>query len=307
MALPICQENRDFNAIPSSLHNIANLFESMNRVADAHSARLLSYDLVIHLKYPGYVFKALLNLFFSYAITGAIAEAEVTWSKLNPMGRSWHRNIYSAGEAEYWYAVFQFCYFDLREKDLTKAEKLARLGHSRSVTRGLLNLRGRWHLDRGEIVPTIDSLRETVRLSRSAGLEAPESEALLALARLRGGDRTKAHEEAERLSAKPDECALTVARLWQALGEPENALERALRAHRWAVADGEPYVRRWDLNQTRALLTELGAELPPVPQYDPATRQPFPWEEHVRAAIEELRAGKEHEKAKGKHKRSPRR
>ena len=64
----------------------------------------------------------------------------------------------------------------------------------------------------------------------------------------------------------------------------------ALRAHEWAVADGEPYVYRHLLDSTRTLLEELGAELPEVPQHDPASDPPFEWEADVRKMIEELKA-----------------
>jgi hypothetical protein len=49
-----------------------------------------------------------------------------------------------------------------------------------------------------------------------------------------------------------------VAELWWRLREHDHAVEHALRAHRWAVADGEPYVYRYYLDRTRTLLAELG-------------------------------------------------
>ncbi|HXM44768.1 MAG TPA: hypothetical protein VN924_26260 [Bryobacteraceae bacterium] len=58
---------------------------------------------------------------------------------------------------------------------------------------------------------------------------------------------------------------------------------------------GEPYVFRFELDKARALLEKLGAEIPNLPPYDPATAEKLPWEEEVAAAIEELRAEKEAE------------
>jgi hypothetical protein len=57
-----------------------------------------------------------------------------------------------------------------------------------------------------------------------------------------------------------------------------------------ATADGEPYVWRYYLDRTRALLAELGATLPEEPRYDPSTTPSYPWEKDVRAVIERLRA-----------------
>jgi hypothetical protein len=72
----------------------------------------------------------------------------------------------------------------------------------------------------------------------------------------------------------------------------------ALAAYKAAWADGEPYVFRYALNKARALLEQLGAEIPDLPPYDPAKDEKLPWEDEVAAAIERLRAEKEAEKKK---------
>ncbi len=46
-----------------------------------------------------------------------------------------------------------------------------------------------------------------------------------------------------------------------------------------------------------ALLEQLAAEIPDLPPYDPAKYEKFPWEDEVAAAIDELRAENEAEKA----------
>jgi hypothetical protein len=84
------------------------------------------------------------------------------------------------------------------------------------------------------------------------------------------------------------------------LGETDKAIDLARRTHKWAAADGEPYVRRYELDGAAALLKELGVEPPEVPQYDPSRDEPFPWEEAVQAALEELRAEKRAEEEKAK-------
>jgi len=83
-----------------------------------------------------------------------------------------------------------------------------------------------------------------------------------------------------------------MAALWAALGDTERAKRRAIAAYRWAWADGEPYVWRWELDKARALLEKLGAEVPVLPPYDPAKDPKLPWEDEVRAAIEKLKAAR---------------
>jgi hypothetical protein len=81
--------------------------------------------------------------------------------------------------------------------------------------------------------------------------------------------------------------------LWLALGDIEQAKHHALAAYTWAGADGEPYVRRYELTNTTELLQQMNVSIPTLPPYDPAKDEPFPWEADVRAAIEKLRAEKE--------------
>jgi hypothetical protein len=57
----------------------------------------------------------------------------------------------------------------------------------------------------------------------------------------------------------------------------------------------EGVVHRYELNKARALLEQLGAEIPDLPPYDPAKDEKLPWEDEVAAAIEKLRAEKEAE------------
>ena len=133
-------------------------------------------------------------------------------------------------------------------------------------------------------------------MAREVGREDPVAEARLALARLRAGMPGDAHAEAERLSTSAGG-TLALAELWRELGDRDRAVEHALRAHRWAVADGEPYVHRYYLDRTRALLAGLGAALPEVPRHDPAKTPPYPWETDVRAFIAKLRADREAKEA----------
>jgi hypothetical protein len=107
---------------------------------------------------------------------------------------------------------------------------------------------------------------------------------------LRAGEPVHARAEAERLDGDDKIAALALAELWSDLGEPDCAIAAALRAHEWAVAAGEPYVYRHELDQARALLEKFGAQLPDIPTCDPASATPYPWEDDVKGLIEKLKA-----------------
>ena len=210
------------------------------------------------------------------------------------------RSIYRPGIAEYYRARHLFYLGQLTEAGLVQAETLAASGRNRRAIRELHSLRGERCLARQEPALAVATFQESVRMAREVGRNDPVAEARLALARLRAGMSGDARAEAERLSKAPEELAFALAELWRELGDRDRAVEHALRAHRWAVADGEPYVRRYELDRTRALLAGLGADLPEVPRHDPAKTPPYPWEADVRAFIAKLRAEREAEAEEAK-------
>lgn len=83
-----------------------------------------------------------------------------------------------------------------------------------------------------------------------------------------------------------------------AIGDHKQAKVHALAAYKRAWADGEPYVRRYELNKARALLEQLGADIPNLPSYDPAKDEKLPWEDEVAAAIAKLRSERAAKEAK---------
>ena len=62
---------------------------------------------------------------------------------------------------------------------------------------------------------------------------------------------------------------------------PEQAKKHALAAYKWAWADGEPYVHRYELNKARALLESSASRSPSCRLTIPAKDEKFPWEDEV--------------------------
>ena len=126
-------------------------------------------------------------------------------------------------------------------------------------------------------------------MAREKNIPDAESETGLALAKHYLGTLAEPQLEAERLSKmrRPDHRYLAM--LWQAISNPEQAKHHALAAYKWAWADGEPYVNRYELTKTTQLLRNIGVPIPKLPSHDPAKTQPFRWEAEVHAAIKRLR------------------
>jgi hypothetical protein len=276
----------------NALLNIAVILGDQNLLARSGRCREVAVRLVERLEDPEGLFWARLNLFVTAVVLGRTTAAERLWAELDPMGRGWSRAVCRPGDAELLHAGFRFRRGRLTADELDRALRLARDGRNRTGVRDLLRLRGTWLAERGEWASAADSLADAVRMARETGSIDADAETRLALARHHLGQLPDPREEAERLAALRDRADLPLAELWQALGDTARATHHALAAYRWAWADGEPYVHRYELDRAAELLTALGAEIPSLPAYDPAADPPLPFEAQVEAAIERLRAEK---------------
>jgi tetratricopeptide (TPR) repeat protein len=280
----------DWSGALVALFNAARVLGSQNGLARSERCREIALRLAERLEDPENLTRARLDLFTIAVVLGRTATAEWLWAELDAMGRDWSRAAYRPGDAELWHVEFRFHRGRLTDGEIDRALRLARDGRNRSGVRDLLRLRGAWLAERGEWASAADSLADAVRMARETGSVDVGAETRLALARHHLGQLPDPREEAEHLAALRDPARLPLAELWRALGDTARATEHALAAYRWAWADGEPYVHRFDLDRATALLTELGAEIPDLPAYDPAADPPLPFEARVEAAIERLRA-----------------
>jgi tetratricopeptide (TPR) repeat protein len=291
-ALDIDLERRDPAILRVQLSNMSGLCNRQNRLASAQRCLGLAMELAQIIDGPSALFRARLDLYIFLSTIGRIPEADDGWEVLERMGRRWPRWMYLPGEAEAARARLLFMRGLLVADQVGDAERLAVTGRNRATVRDLGTLRGEWLLEQGDVAGAADSLAEAVRLARESSIVEPDAEALLALARVRLGQLPDPVHEAERLARQRRPAHLALGWLWQETGDEARAIEHALAAYRYAWADGEPYVRRHDLERATALLRELGAEPPELPPYDPAADPPFPWEGRVAAVIRELRAQK---------------
>jgi tetratricopeptide (TPR) repeat protein len=291
--LPGSLARKDWMSAIRLVFNIGITYQSTNRLASADGCLRLAYRLADALGDRGQLFWGRSNLMDFATTTGRWAEADELWRDLDPMGRQWSRTIYRPGDVECSHVSLQYRRGRLTETELAAAEALSRDGLNRGGVRSLHNLRGRWMLDRGHYAAAAESLREALRMERETTLHAPDSEAWLALASVHLGQSPAARDVATRLSGQTRPPHLALSELWHALGDREQATTHALAAYEWAWADGEPYVRRFELNRSAALLKTLGVEPPVLPPYDPTRERETPWEADVNKAIEELQRGRE--------------
>jgi len=238
------------------------------------------------------IFKSQLILFADQSGLGQWQAAEATWRLLDPMKRGWSRAAYGQGDAEYSFARFQFWQGSLQEEHITAVATLAEHDNNRTTLRNLHWLHGVWRLEQHDWSRAAASFQEAVRMARERRFVDEASETGLALVKFHLGQLDDPPREAERLAQLRQPAHRYLAMLWLAIGDHDQAKHHALAAYRWAWADGEPYVHRYELTKTTELLQQMRVPIPTLPPYDPAQDEPFPWEVDVRAAIEKLRAEK---------------
>ncbi len=292
-SLRIELEKEDWNETCTRLGNVARILDGQNLLAKSLRMNEMTLELATEGGGRNELFRSRLFLLGDQARIGEWTEAEATWQLLHQMGRDWPRKLYRPGHAEWRHAQFQSWQETLEEDDLVAAERLTAEGKNRLGIRSLHSLRGAWRLEQGEWALASASFAEAVRMARESGIPDAESETGLALAKHHLGQLVEPQREAERLAQLRQPAHRLLAQLWNALGDPAQANHHALAAYRWAWADGEPYVHRYELTKTTELLQQMNVPIPNLPPYDPAKDEPFPWEADVRAAIEKLRAEKE--------------
>ena len=290
----------------NSIRSLTIFLRGLGRLAAASRLIDIHHDMdtILELEKDNDIFRNLLNRFGLQADLGQWPAAAETWRRLDPMGRKWRRGSYRQGEAERLFARAQFWQGHLQEEHLSTAATLSEQDHNRNTIRNVHALRGHWRLEQGEWAQAAASFSQAVAMAREVRLVDPASETGLALAKVYLHHLTgdEARGEAQRLAqlrhfADGSLANRYLARIWQALGELNQAKHHALAAYTLNWADGEPYVYRYGLSKATELLHELGVPLPNLPPYDPAKDEPFLWEADLRAFIATCRA---EQAAKGK-------
>lgn len=290
VSIGINLEHQDWTEVANSLTSLSRRsLLVLNLLRKSLHVNRLALDLAKALGNQVHLFRSRLNLFCDQSCIGQWAEAAATWQLLDPMGRNWPRAIYRPGEAEAYYAQLRFWQGTLHEADLATAERLAVEGKNRPTLRSLHGLRGAWWLEQGKWALAAASFAEALRMARESGLSDAAAETGLALAKHHLGQLAEPEHEAERLAQLRKPAHRYLAMLWLTIGDLEQAKLHGLAAYKWAWADGEPYVHRYELTKTTELFQQLNVPIPNLPPYDPAKDEPFPWEADVRAAIEKLR------------------
>ena len=285
-------ERKNWTEAAAKIYEIAWCFREIGILASATRLDELALECATLTGDRTEIFICRFRLFRDLALGGRWVQAEAAWKLLDKMGRAWPRNSYRPGEAEYHFALLKFWRGALREEHLAAAARLTAEGRNTRVIRQVHALRSRWCLDKEDWALAAASMSEAVRMSRAVGLVEATCETGLALAKLHLRQLAEPQHAAGRLAQLRDPEHYYLAQLWSAIGDTAQARHHALAAYKKAWADGEPYVRRYDLTRATELLGQLNVSLPDLPAYDPSRDPRFPWEADVGVVIQKLKANR---------------
>lgn len=280
---------KDWEALRAALQGISVVLRNQNKLATENRCTSLHCDLANLSGNLTDLFTSRLSRFSQLSLTGRWADAQALWNLLDPMGRDWPRPVYRPGSAEFRHARFQFWQGNLTEDQLAHGEQLAKAAKNRGTLRDIYQLRGEWLIERAEWSLAAESLQEAVSMARAIGQLQTDAETLLAFCRLKLGYLSNPRHDIEQLADVKHPSHPILANMWLITGDRKQATLHAQEAYKWAWADGEPYVRRYDLNKVQALLTELGAEPPKLLPYGPSKKEKFPFEDELVSFIERVR------------------
>lgn len=175
---------------------------------------------------------------------------------------------------------------------LDKAEELNREQNITLQRRVLYRIRGLLALRDVQLDEAINFFAEAARIGYEQGVRDPAAWGGLARAYTAKGDLRQA---LRIIQDGVNDHGYSAAVVYLANGDHTAAKEAALEFYTWAWAQGEPYVRRWELEQARNILRQLGEPEPQLPVWDEANYVPFEHEDKVIELIEKLK--REREKA----------
>jgi hypothetical protein len=268
------------------LANMAISLETLNRLSNCHRLRKYALQFATGMKNLEHESAARLDLFSDLVERGQVDEAEQLWAliRVGPSRVSMALDL--AGFAEWQYARLRFQRGALTDADLTAAEAVADKGKQRAILRDVRRLRGEWYYERADFPQATRSLQAVVEMADQVNQSDFNAEALLTLARWRAGNSLDLKDEASRLEGQAS--ARLVGELWHAAGEFEAAQASALAAYRWAWAEGEPYVHRFELERAGRLLSERGVAAPELPILGSAAHTAFDWEAGLETRLRQV-------------------
>jgi tetratricopeptide (TPR) repeat protein len=275
----------DSTDLQISIANYGNSLIGMNRLAQTLRGYQCLLDLAQSISNYEEVSYAHYSFIQTYSILGLWQDAKAAYETFceNPP----NQRFLIITHAEFaQYLFWQGASRSTIENTLSAAETLSEAANDTLVRRILNIRRGELVLREGEIDKAINYFAEAARIGNEQGVRDSDAWGGLARAYAAQGNLTEA---LRIIRDSVDDHGYSAAVVYLANQQYAEAKEATLELYHWAWAQGEPYVRRYELQQAQKLLKQLGVPEPQLPVWDESRYEPFEHEEEIRAYIEKLK------------------
>ncbi len=288
-------DEKDAPRLGVGLRNHALPLESDNHPASAERAWEMALELATAAGDGDGIAWGHLALLGIYSDTGQWKKAEAEYAAFNENPPTYQTTLWQASAEKYRAKTLIYREMDASET-LDKAWELAVEASDALSQRQIHQWRGEEALQKGEINAAAEHFQNAITMARQHGSsELANYEGCFARALVLGGEKKRARQIigealAQQYKEEFHDLYNSAAEVYLALGERETAREYAIKAYKWAWADGPPYVWWWDLERAKKMLDTLGEPYPDMPTFDESKVKKIPHEDEIRAFVEELKA-----------------
>ncbi|GAB5491147.1 MAG: hypothetical protein Phog2KO_13620 [Phototrophicaceae bacterium] len=279
-------ERDNTDSILTALRNFSNSLSELNYLSQSLMARQLSLDISTIINGSQQISYSNYHLININGVLGRWQAMQTAYDNFiqNPPSKDFH----IAGQIAYAnYLIQEGTERGSIDSLLNSSEELNQKAQDTWNKRGILNIRGDLAMREAEYEQAIDYYNQAAQIGNEQGLRDSDAWGGLARAYARHGNLKQALNIIED-GVVDHHFAESV--VYMLNGDVEEATESALKFYKWAWAQGEPYVRRWELEQAQAILKQLGVDEPNLPVWDEANYVPFEHEDKVRALLERLKS-----------------
>jgi len=278
-------EQRHIGDIIVGLRNYGDMAGEANRLFMQFQAVMLNMD---YAQATGaYLERAYAWLFRAYSRQSDWVQAEKMQAKLTEVKDSFY----------YYYQAEM--HFQRGQDPTAMLEQTIGYGRSTLAIMWVYGLYILYYLQVDDIPQAIHYAEEAIKLARRSG-SAYLARYLARLARVKAkqglfDDAISLINEAWRGTVvKFDEAELynSATEVYRAMGDTDKATENAVNAYEIAWADGPPYINWYELETAKAHLDALGVPYPDMPAFDESKMDKLPYEDELRAYLEELKKEK---------------
>ena len=285
LTLKLWLDQKDATNLGVELLNYATALRSNNQLAAAQRACELARELAKAAHDQDGLAWSYLSLLGIYKDTGQWDKIEETYRQFNA-ALPHSQTTFWQTDAEKYYAESLLYRGQDATAVLEKAWELAVQSRDPVGQRQIHWLRGETALLAGDYSNAAGHFMDAITLCQKHGAPDDLRDANGGLARTRAYQGK--YEEALQLVEEGVQ-DIDAAEVCLLQGKTDRAKEYALKAYKWAWADGPPFVRWWHLERARKVLALLSVTEIMKSPFDPAKVKPVPYEKDIRAFIEELK------------------